>query len=1043
MAPAREILREVLRIVALPGLVILMTLAGPSLAADDPADTLKLPLRVFSDRDGLPQNSVEAVTFDATGRLVVGTRDGAALYDGRSMTPIAMPDRHRSNWVRAVLAARDGSLWFGTEGGGALRLKGGAFTRLDRADGLPSDLVRSLVEHDGTIWIGTSAGLVGFAEGRVEREGRVPATPIRLLVATKGALVVGTELAGVYVLAPNRVTVIDTKAGLPSNEVGAVYAAADGALLIGTSRGLATWRDGRLTVDGEPRRLSAQSIWSLAETVRADGERTLWAGTGGDGLLRRRDGQWTLFGVRNGLPSGFVYSLVALDTAQGTESLWMGTLSGLARLSHNGWSSLDAAAGLPHPSAVSLLTTKDGSAVWIGTAGGGVARLSGGRIRVFSRESGLPDASVFSLLETTRGELLAGTQTGLARFRADRWEPVIAPGLPAKAPTALLEETLADGSTVLWIGTYGAGLSRLANGVVTKWDVTSGLPDNRVEALLLTRAADGAPTLWVGTDAGLVGFLDGKPGAALLGLPNPLVRSLLVTTSTNGRRMLWVGTSGGLALRELDTESAQWRFLTEETTPALPNDTVYQLRQDRRGRVYVFTNRGVARLSGEGAGLRTEVFTLEDGLPSNECNFGASLVDGRGRVWVGTVAGAAMLDPDFELPGGVPKPLVVKPASLGTVPFSRHPITFDVSLLSLLRESQTRYQTQLVGLDESPSPWTAERHKEYSSLPPGRYVFRAWGRDGFGVVSGPVSVSFEMRPARWRSPAAYAAYTLAALLLGLLLHVARLGTLRRRNELLERRIAERSAELAEKADRLRVSEEAAQEANRAKSEFLASMSHELRTPLNAIIGYAELVKEELQDEGDPSHVADLEKIHAAASHQLGLINSILDLAKVEAGRMELHIETFPVAALVDDVLAIVDPLVANHANTLTVAMPEDAGTMRTDRTKARQALLNLLSNAAKFTEKGSITLTVTGERGRLVFLVTDTGAGMTTEEMSRLFEPFSQASPAVFERYGGTGLGLAITKRFAEMLGGGVTVTSEVGKGSAFTLSLSRELPAT
>ena len=203
------------------------------------------------------------------------------------------------------------------------------------------------------------------------------------------------------------------------------------------------------------------------------------------------------------------------------------------------------------------------------------------------------------------------------------------------------------------------------------------------------------------------------------------------------------------------------------------------------------------------------------------------------------------------------------------------------------------------------------------------------------------------------------------------------------------------------------------------------------------------MKEELQDEGDPRHIADLEKIHAAASHQLGLINSILDLAKVEAGGMELHIETFRVAALVDDVLAIVDPLVANHANTLTVTMAQDAGTMRTDQTKARQALLNLLSNAAKFTEKGSITLTVTGEPGRLVFRVTDTGAGMTTEEMSRLFKPFTQASSGVFERYGGTGLGLAITKRFAEMLGGGVTVTSEVGKGSAFTLSLARELPPT
>jgi signal transduction histidine kinase/CheY-like chemotaxis protein len=303
------------------------------------------------------------------------------------------------------------------------------------------------------------------------------------------------------------------------------------------------------------------------------------------------------------------------------------------------------------------------------------------------------------------------------------------------------------------------------------------------------------------------------------------------------------------------------------------------------------------------------------------------------------------------------------------------------------------------------------------------------------------------------------------------------------------------------------------EASRHKSQFLANMSHELRTPLNAIIGYSEMLQDEAEDLGEETFLPDLQKINAAGKHLLGLINDILDLSKIEAGRMDLFVESFEVGQLVHDVAAIVRPLVEKNANTLVVTCPDDVGTMHADLTKVRQTLFNLLSNAAKFTDHGTIELRVArsevppkgflearlrppqppppappartagplrlherrgpsavppprvagsprqagegeqvpvlpplrhGEGGRggevVTFAVSDTGIGMTEEQLGRLFEAFAQADPSTTRRYGGTGLGLAISRHFCQLMGGDVTVESTPGVGSTFTVRLPAEV---
>jgi signal transduction histidine kinase len=258
---------------------------------------------------------------------------------------------------------------------------------------------------------------------------------------------------------------------------------------------------------------------------------------------------------------------------------------------------------------------------------------------------------------------------------------------------------------------------------------------------------------------------------------------------------------------------------------------------------------------------------------------------------------------------------------------------------------------------------------------------------------------------------------------------------------IERKRAE--AELAALVDQLRVTQRQAEAATRAKSDFLASMSHELRTPLNAIILYSELLQEQAEDEGQLDSVKDLQRIQSAGKHLLQLINGILDLSKIEAGKMGVSVEAFDVKTMIDELLDTVGPLSQKNGNRLVVTCGPEVGAMIGDLMKTRQILLNLLSNASKFTHEGVIGLEV---RRRVVdgqtsveFVVSDTGVGMTAEQTTKIFEAFTQADVSTTRRYGGTGLGLALVSRFCQLLGGSVSVESHPGKGSRFIVHLPLE----
>ena len=296
---------------------------------------------------------------------------------------------------------------------------------------------------------------------------------------------------------------------------------------------------------------------------------------------------------------------------------------------------------------------------------------------------------------------------------------------------------------------------------------------------------------------------------------------------------------------------------------------------------------------------------------------------------------------------------------------------------------------------------------------------------------------------RWLEHAAWVVFEDVFLVIACIRGTEELRKIADRTAVMEEAHREQHAMALEKDEliaRLRVSQQELEAATKAKSEFLANMTHELRTPLNAITLYSELLQECAAEEGRDADVKDLTKIHSASRHLLGLIDGILDLSKIEAGKMELHLESFDVPEMVNDLVSTIDPIVRKQNNRLTVTIARDVHRMHADVTKTRQILFNLLSNAAKFTSDGRIELNIS--RSELAgvacveFAIRDTGIGLTDDQQGRLFRPFVQADMSIARRYGGTGLGLALVWRFCRLMGGDVRVESQIGEGAQFVVRL-------
>ncbi len=943
--------------------------------------------QTFTEKDGLPStNQIARIFTDREGLVWFATTKGAASWDGHQFVNYATTNGLPDNNVNSIYQTRNGALWFGTSGGVA-RMEGTNFVTFTARDGLVADSIGQILEGaDGAIWFsGIPSGLSRWD---------------------------GTNFLN-----------YTTSDGLPPNQILCMTEDQAGRIWLGTFNGGVARFDGTSfviyrTADG----LAQDRV----HAIHQDRDGVIWFGTFGAGLSRFNGESFVHYSKADGLPQNSVQAVAEDEDGK----IWVGTSGGASRWDGKRFENFTTANGLPNNYVYAIRRDRSGT-IWFGTAGG-LVRWQAGHFDTFTQSDGLPNNYVLALGEDAQGQLWIGTAGGLSRWDGKRFENYTQPdGLVANVIVSIAQ----DKAGTLWVGTPGAGISRWSGKAFDNLTGPPALPANRVIALL----ADHAGRIWAGIDTVGAGRWDGKrfePFTPADGLGATYAQAL----AQDSENVVWFGHRQKVSL----FDDVAWSSLAPEQkiSRQAQNDSVMAIFQSRDGAMWLGAGNGLYRYQKSQPLQHRPTLRVTAEKEYSDLTQMPKLTIGR-RVTF-----------DF---GYIDR---------------RTPPEKQQFRYQMVTGTPTQQQLAKTG------PWSKpfrETHLDWSTNEAGSYTFAVQYINQDLRYSEPTLAILTLVPPWYYNAKIMTPLGLANLGLLAWAFIARHLYTRKQREAQrlrerlydEERRAREAAELAKSEIettnfQLKKAREAADAANTSKSHFLANMSHELRTPLNAILGYSELLQDEAKDLGDKAYIPDLQKIHGAGKHLLGLINDILDLSKIEAGKMTLYLEEFDVAKLVDDVEATVQPLVSRNGNRLEVDCPGDIGTMRADLTKVRQTLFNLLSNASKFTENGVIRLLVgrgvpaeplratasDGESGSagtprptsFSFVVSDTGIGMTEDQLGRLFQAFTQADVSTSRKYGGTGLGLAISRRFALMMGGDLTVVSEPGKGSTFTLTLPAEV---
>jgi signal transduction histidine kinase len=1013
-------------------------------------------VQVFTDRDGLRQNSIEAVGMDEKGYAWIATQDGAMRYDGRVWAAVDMPNPGRSNWVTCMVLATGGTRWFGTNNGGISRWDG-RWTCFDESSGLPSASVYSLVEGGGSLWAGTAKGPARWTGTRWEA---FPAVrpwahgPVRALLAlgsTQSPEVwVGAD-GGLGCLKGGEWRWHGQADGLPSAMVTALLEG-DGpegrrGLWVGTQEGLAYGEPGRWKVHGAPADLPHSAVSCLNRTSSREGRPVLWVGTEG-GLLRWEGSSRRIWGRAQGLASEVVRSLLVQRDTAGRETVWVGTFGGLVRFREGTWASLDVQGGLPDNLVLSFHENSATGALWFGTFHG-LASYHQGRWQEYGPALGLPRIAVFALAgDPDAAVLWVGTRgKGLFRLADGRATPV--PGLRDAFVYALHASRDPDGTPVLYAGTR-AGLSKWRAGAWTHYDETQNFPTALVSSITETGIPGKAPEIWAGTRGAGLGVLE--PGRSTWtwfdagkGLVDDRVMHLLPVQDDDGRG-LWVSTQGGLQRFRVSPPGPTGQIHTKATDPALPGDQVYTARQGPDGSLYAFTHRGVWRLLPGKGSAHAQTFTTGDGLPSNGCVQGASLVDSRGRIWVGTVLGVAILEPSAQFVDDKAKPLYLEAAWNGdraldpggpwNLPWRSRHLRVRLSLLSYYREADTHFRSQLIGLEPDPTPWISSSEREFVGLSAGRYLLRFWGRDHAGNVSGPVDIPVKVEAPPWLRWWAMALYILALTGGVIALILWRVDHLQRQNRALAAEVDAATAEVRRQNETLARINHHLGRLNEEKNHMLGIAAHDLRNPLHGIGMMAETLDQDCS--AQEAETTGL-RILRMCREMTNLIERLLDTSRIDAGQLSLHMEAVDPAILLKEMVE--RHRLAAEAKGQEVVLDlgeEELPALLADPIHLNEALDNLVSNALKFMPKGPPARRVVLRSRPGLIEVQDEGPGFTEEDKLHAFERFRRLSARPTAGEGSTGLGLSIVKALIEAMGGEIELISEPGRGATFCIRLGR-----
>ena len=965
----------------------------------------RLPFREFGNREGMLSSAINAIHQDGRGLLWVGTEVGLHRYDGHSFQLLELPLPDTTVFSLASEADR---LWVGTRGG--LLLLGPEGPR-PLPQGLPGD--RRPVSHLQT----DPQGQVWFLVSGVPWRGTAG------LVAPAGALPPGTTAAALYV------------------------DPVDGAALVCDRHRLWAFQEGRWQAVSAPPRARNEKLLAIAR----EGDGTLW--------LRTTSGAWSRpgpkpWGFHPLAPAGGYPVITGLGRCR-DGSVWLASGEALLKVAGGRWDRIAD----PLFGAIGVAFQDQEGSLWIG-AGNLFQMMGQGLWRHWNRSTGLPSPLTWQVLQDSGGRCWAASDGGLALGTVEGWRTLVrgrfrragstrdgylwaaradlatlyrvAPG-GLDAQPVQVPETLPKGSPIDSFAASGQDLwllseDHLWRGAATagrlRWQAQPHLPVGSMRSLL----EDGRGGLYLAGDAGLMAR-EGTGWVRAEGLPPHAVLSLAL--ASDGTLAAGFGDSGALLL--LHRQGGAWRVGEHLELPRDAGQRVsYALAFDRQNRLWIGTNRGLVRMDPHRDTLPA-CFEEGEGLGGSDVSHQSLRFDDLGRLWVCTTESISRFEVEAEPP---PLPMlapVLLSASGGgrSLPLGSAwtlqagaRLQAHFVLPSYLHPDSQRF---LVLLQDGHGSYTLELHQPWLDLPSlgaRAYQVTLLGQAPGGRRSPGTLLRIRVRPPPWSSNWAIAGYLAVLTAAGLGLHLLRQAHLRQRTQALERLVAQRTAELVL--------------ASEAKSRFVATMSHELRTPLNAILLYSELLQEEAPTAGARDASRDAAKIHGAGQHLLGVIENILDLSRIEAGRMTLELQEVDLAPFLADLEAALRPLIEKADNTFRLSLDPGLVQIRTDPMRLRQILSNLLGNAAKFTKGGEVDLTVKGEGRKVLFQVRDTGIGMTELQSARVFEPFVQADASTTRRFGGSGLGLALVRELSIFLGGTVHLESQIGQGSTFTVTLPR-----
>ncbi|MCP4147456.1 MAG: response regulator [bacterium] len=1021
--------------------------------------------------EGLPEDNVRAVLQTKDGYLWAGTDGGLARFDG---VRFEVFDKQKvkqltNDWIGSLCEDRRGNLWMGSTNG-IFRMKNGQFTNYNTKDGLAVDMVNTIYEDSsGNLWIGTDNGLDRMNDGKFTHFNIENGLSNKIVIAIhedrNGNLWIGTK-KGLNRLKDGKFTSYNTRHGLVNDLVNTIYEDRAGNLWIGTEKALSRMKDGKFTNYNIDDGLANTIIHTLLE----DRDGILWIGTE-KGLSRMIDGKFSNFKFSRGLAKNAVHSIC--EDREG--NLWFGSWGlGLNRIRDGKLTSFDSNTGLGGNTVYPLFQDREGS-LWFGTFAGGLSRVKDGTFTTYTTKHGLNHNEVICIRDDRMGNLWVGTRAGLNRLKNGKISSYTTrDGLAENFISTLYE----DREGALWIGTRKS-LHCIINGNISTLK-TLKEPANKYINIL---HEDRQGNLWIGTwGDGL--YLKKEGNISIYDSMNKLPNGFVFNIIEN-REGIWFSLwcNGLFRLKN-------GKLSNVSTKNGLLADDIYMLLEDSSGNYWMNSNKGIFSVNKNELNsicdgniekkLEIVSYDEQDGINRKYTDFSqAGVKDRDGKLWFATIRGAVMIDPaNIEINRLMPPVLIEKiSASDGMElrpPFVKQvlaPGTEQIEIhytgLSFTIPGRVRFKTKLEGLDTQWWDVDTRRAAYYSNIPPGHYTFRvkACNNDGIWNETG-ASASFYLKPYFYQTDWFRLVCIFAVGLLAAGIYIRIVNRLKKQREKLELLVKERtfeienrnteikkrneevlkkSQELEKANETARRERESADKANHAKSDFLARMSHEIRTPMNGILGFADILKET----GLKTDQADYVGIITRSGEALtAILNDILDFSKIEAGELTFDPVDFDPEVTACDVCDILKPRLDDKPVEVFYHVDDNVpGLIKQDPGRFRQVLMNLMGNAAKFTNEGEIVLSLsvaeeTKERLKLHVRVKDTGIGIPEDKLESIFDVFQQADGSTTRKYGGTGLGLSICKQIAKMMDGDVWAESSPGKGSTFHFTAWVELPS-